>query len=70
MFILQTLRLFVIYLSWINVDRTEIKITLWELKKRLEEFGQTTNQHITDFGNLLANSYEEKCLPTFAFTYG
>ncbi|TPP61222.1 hypothetical protein FGIG_12419 [Fasciola gigantica] len=33
---------------------------LWELKTRLEEFVRTTNQHITDFGNLLANNDEQE----------
>ncbi|THD17992.1 hypothetical protein D915_011166 [Fasciola hepatica] len=60
MFVLQTLQLFAICFLWINVEGTGIEIMLWELKTRLEEFVRTTNQHITDFGNLLASNDEQK----------
>ncbi|TPP64705.1 hypothetical protein FGIG_06218 [Fasciola gigantica] len=61
MFVLPTLHLFAICLLWINVEGTEIKMMLWELKTKLEEFVLTTNQHITDFGNLLATKDKQIC---------
>ncbi|THD19239.1 hypothetical protein D915_007579 [Fasciola hepatica] len=61
MFVLQTLQLFAICLLWINVEGTGIKMTLLELRTSLEEFVRTTDQHITDFGNLLATNDKRKC---------
>ncbi|TPP66707.1 hypothetical protein FGIG_04794 [Fasciola gigantica] len=61
MFVLPTLHLFAICLLWINVEGTGIKTTLLELKTRLDEFVLTTNQHITDFGNLLTTKDKQIC---------
>ncbi|THD18557.1 hypothetical protein D915_010870 [Fasciola hepatica] len=61
MLILQNLHLIVICLFWINVEGTGIKITLWELKLRLEQFIRSTGQHVMDFGNQLTNYDKQKC---------
>ncbi|THD17944.1 hypothetical protein D915_011232, partial [Fasciola hepatica] len=38
-----------------------IKITLWELKLRLEQFIRSNGQHVMDFGNQLTNYDKQKC---------